>query len=254
MNLIDFIIIYLACGTPFGMYHFIDNRKSDSHRLKSLFTVFVWIPYAIRLLREKFTGRFSNPNPGELESFVLENEAVLEKTKKELERVLVKNIESFSTFEFRETIERYIGLTIANRIENQNPTDKEKDLFQISGSDNKILAAKCLHRRNLKLLSFHHSLARKDFLKFVFNYKDDISDAEKFYYLLFKFIRLLQDDEAENIIKNNFAFVAQSAEATTVTDLEKEIWTPVIHKPPPAKPTASPLKAMTAPTNLPYKD
>lgn len=254
MNLIDFIIIYLACGTPFGMYHFIDNRKSDSHRLKSLFTVFVWIPYAIRLLREKFTGRFSNPNPGELEFVALENEAVLEKTKKELERVLVKNIEIFSTFEFRETIERYIGLTIANRIENQYPTDKEKDLFQISGSDNKILAAKCLHRRNLKLLSFHHSLARKDFLKFVFKYKNDISDAEKFYYLLFKFIRLLQDDEAENIIKNNFAFVAQRAKDITVTDLEKEIWTPEIHKPPLAKPTASPLKAMTAPTNLPYKD
>ena len=254
MNLIDFIIIYLACGTPFGMYHFIDNRKSDSHRLKSLFTVFVWIPYAIRLLREKFTGRFSNPNAGELEFVALENEAVLEKTKKELERVLVKNIEIFSTFEFRETIERYIGLTIANRIENQNPTDKEKDLFQISGSDSKILAAKCLHRRNLKLLSFHHSLARKDFLKFVFKYKDVISDAEKIYYLLFKFIRLLQDDEAENLIKNNFAFVAQSAKDMTVTDLEKEIWTPEIHKPPLAKPIASPLKAMTAPTNLPYKD
>lgn len=254
MNLTDFIIIYLACGTPFGMYHFIDRRKSDSHWLKSLFTVFVWIPYAIWLLRQKFTGRFSSRNLRELESFTLEIEAVLEKTKKELERILVKDIKVFSAFEFRETIERYIGLTIASRIENQKPTDKEKDLFQISGSDNKILAAKCLHRRNLKLLNFHHSLARKDFLKFIFKYKSDISDAENFYYLLFKFIRTLQDIEAENIIKNNFTFISQSAKDTTVTDLEKEIWTPEIHKPPLARPIVSPLKAMTAPTNLPYKD
>lgn len=254
MNLIDFIIIYLACGTPFGMYHFIDNRKSDSHRLKSLFTIFVWIPYAIWLLREKFAGRFSNSNLKEIEFLTLENEAVLEKTKKELECVLFKDIETFSTFEFRETTERYIGLTIANRIKNRKPTEKEKDLFQISGSDNKILAAKCVHRRNLKLLSFHHSLARKDFLKFFFKYKDDISDAENFYHLLFKFIRTLQDDEAEKIIKNNFAFISQSPKDTTVTDLEKEIWTPEIHKPPLAKPIASPLKTMTAQTNLTFRD
>ena len=236
------------------MYHFIDNRKSNSHWLKSLFTVFVWIPYAIRLLRKKFAAHFSNSKPTEVIYFTLENETLLEKTKKELECVFAKDIKVFSAFEFRETTERYIGLTIACRTENQKPTDKEIDLFQISGSDNKILAAKCLHRRNLKLLNFHHSLARRDFLKFICKYKDDISDAENFYRLLFKFIRTLQDVEAENIIKNNFTFIAQSVKDTTVTDLEKEIWTPEIPKPQLVEMITSPLKAMTAPTNLPYKD
>lgn len=254
MNLTDFIIIYLACGTPFGVYHFIDNHKSNSHWLKSLLTVFVWIPYALRLLREKFTGHFSKLNSGKTKNLSLENEVSLEKTKKELERLLIKDIKGFSTFEFRETIERYVGLTFANRAENEKPTEKEKNLFQISGSDNKILAAECLHRRNLKLLSFHHSLARKDFLKFILKYKDNISEAEIFYYLLFKFVGLLRDTEAENVLKNNFPFVAQSTGKETVTDLEKEIWTPEIPKQPLAEPTTSPLKAMTARANLPFKD
>ena len=104
MSLTDFIIIYLACGTPFGVYHFIDNRKSNSHWLKSLLTVFVWIPYALRLLREKFTGHFSQLNSGKTKNPSLENEVTLEKTKKELERLLIKEIKRFSTFEFRETI------------------------------------------------------------------------------------------------------------------------------------------------------
>src|SRR5687768_12515458 len=128
MNLTDFIIIYLACGTPFGVYHFIDNRKSNSHWLKSLLTFFVWIPYALKLLREKFIGHYSNLNSGKTKNLSLEIEISLEKTKKELECLLITEIKNFSTFEFRETVERYIGLTISNRSENKKPTEKEKSL------------------------------------------------------------------------------------------------------------------------------
>lgn len=254
MNLTDFIIIYLACGTPFGVYHFIDNRKSNSHWLKSLLTVFVWIPYALRLLRQKYIERLLKLDSGKTKNLFPENEIALDKTIKELERLLIKDVKKFSTFEFRETVERYVGLTIANRAEKEKPTEKEKNLFEISGSDNKILAAKCLHRRNLKLLSFHHSLARKDFLKFILRQSEDISEAENFCNLLFKFIRLLKDEEAEREIKNNFAFVSQSEKEKAVTESEKELWTPEIQKQPLAEPIASPLKAMTARANLPFKD
>ena len=254
MNTTDFIIIYLACGTPFGVYHFIDNRKSNSHWLKSLLTLFVWIPYAIRILRKKFPVIFSKLNSRKTKNLNLPDEASLEKTKKELERLLIRDIKNFSAFEFREILERYVGLTTINRAEKEKPTEKEKNLFQISGSDNKILAAKCLHRRNLKLLSFHHNLARKDFLKFILKHKDDVSEREIFYNLSFKFVRLLKDKEAENVIKNNFSFVAQSERNESVTELEKELWTPEKQKQPLAEPIASPLKAMTARANLPFKD
>lgn len=255
MNLTDFIIIYLACGTPLGVYHFIDNRKSDSHWLKSLLTIFVWIPYALRLLRKRLNRHlfFLKAEDGN-KRLSLENEALLEKSQKELENLLIKNIKDFSTFEFRETIERYVGLTSAARPENKKPTEKEKNLFHIAGSDDRKLAAKCLHRRNLKLLGFHQRLARKDFLNFVLKYKDDVSDAENFTHLLFKIIGLLQDAEAESVVKSRFGFAAQSRNNKPVTDLEKVLWTPEIQKQPLADPITSPLKAMTARANLPFKD
>lgn len=255
MNLTDFIIIYLACGTPFGVYHFIDNRKSNSHWLKSLLTIFVWIPYALRLLRKRVNRRlFSRNAENGKKRLFLEDEAALEKTQKELENLLIKNMKDFSTYQFREIIERYVGLTFAARAENKKPTEKERNLFHIAGSDDRKLAAKCLHRRNLKLLSFHQSLARKDFLNFVLKHKDDVSDAENFIHLLFKITRLLQDTEAENVVKSGFSFAAQSRNSKSVTDLEKELWTSEIQKQPLADPITSPLKAMTARANLPFKD
>jgi hypothetical protein len=33
MNLIDFFIIYLACGAPFGVYYFLQHRGGLDSRL-----------------------------------------------------------------------------------------------------------------------------------------------------------------------------------------------------------------------------
>lgn len=253
MNTSDFIIIYLACGTPFGMHHFINRRKSNLHWLNSLFVFFVWIPYAICFLREK--TRKKTVISKLLKSEAFENELLIENSKKDLERILRENATNFSSFEFRETVERYIGLTMANKNADQNPTEKEKELPRISGSENKILAAKCLHRRNQKLLNFHHNLARRDFLKLVMSYSNGFRDAEKLCFSLIEFVKILGDGEAENVLKNNFKNISQSAKDNAVTHLEKETWSPETHKQPLAKPLTSHLKVMTAPaTNSPYKD
>jgi CRISPR/Cas system-associated endoribonuclease Cas2 len=247
MNLLEFLIIYTACGTPFGMYHFINNRKTDSHWLKSLLTVFVWIPYGIWLLRENFgESLLRKPN-------FSKNSKSLEKIKKNLERILSEETNFAVVREFSELTERYAGLTIACKTKNQSPTEREKNFYKISGGGNKIIGAECLHRRNLKLLSFHQRLARADFLKFVSAYKNDISQAD-FYILLLEFVRILEDEEAEILIKNYFSPVRQSAENAAVSNLEKDLWTPDRHKPSRAKPISSGLKPLKAPTSLRLKD
>lgn len=253
MSVSDFIIIYLACGTPFGMYHFINNRKSDSHWLTSLLTVFVWIPYALVLLREK-TKFFIKSNSSNNNLLPREDEFLLEKTKKQLESFLAGHLNFFPIFEYRETIERYTGLTIALLAANSKPTNKEKEFFKISANENKKLAAECLHRRNRKLLSFHHTLARQDFLNFTLKYKDELSEMEIIYNLLLKIAEILRDDEAVNLLKLNFTGIPQSAENENVSQLEKELWNSETHKQPPAKSLTSSLKVMSAPTNLPFKD
>src|SRR5688572_2946946 len=53
MNPNDFLIIYLACGAPFGVYYFFDKRNAlPSNRLwlKTFLMVFFWIPFALKML------------------------------------------------------------------------------------------------------------------------------------------------------------------------------------------------------------
>lgn len=254
MNLLDFLVIYLACGTPFGMYHFIYHRKSGSHWIKSLLIVFVWFPYAFGLVRMKFSEKFSSDSFQKSNNLETEPELVLEITRKKLEQTFAGSNNSFPIFEFKETIERYIGLTLAIRSKHQKVSEKELNFFKISGNENKKLAAKCLHRRNLKLLSFHHRLARRDFFEFIFKHKDKLSDLENYYHLLFNLVDILQDDEARILIENNFLPDSQSENDTTVTSTENDIWIPELHIQPPEKPITSPLKIISLPTNLPYKD
>ena len=256
MNLIDFLIIYLACGTPFGMYHFINNRKSGTHWIKSLLTVFVWIPYGFIFFRLKIADRLSTKNNENSSNYDFdpESQLVLEKTRKSLERIFCETGKSIPIFEFRETIDRYIGLTLAIHSENQKVPDKVLDFYEISGNDSKILAARCLHRRNLRLLIFHQRLARRDLLKFIFDYKNQISDAEYCYNLLLTLVDVLQDNEAKNLIETNFSLGSQSENETSVNTTEKEIWTLETRKQLPDKPLALPLKIINLPTNSPFKD
>lgn len=236
MNLSDFLIIYLACGTPFGMYYFINHRKADSCFLKAILAAVVWIPYAVWLLRKKIPGNFSIFNFSKEHIFDSDQEERIEINKKHLEFFLMEKSKTFSHFEFREIADRYTGLSLAVNSENKNPTDKEHELISITDHENKTLAARCLYRRNLKLLAFHHTLARRDFLNFISERKEDISEVEKLYYLLFEFIRLLNDREAEKAVKSIFPSFPQSKKAAAVKQLETEIWKPDEQKQSPAKP------------------
>ena len=53
MNWNDLIIIYLACGAPFAVYYYLQNRNLNEKNylyLKTLFRFLVWIPDAFRLV------------------------------------------------------------------------------------------------------------------------------------------------------------------------------------------------------------
>lgn len=228
MNLSDFLIIYLACGTPFAMYHFINNRKVKTHRLKAILVFIVWIPYALWLFRLLLLKNFSKLQFAENQFSGSELDEKIEKSKKALESFLLKNYQDFPIFEFREIIERYIGLTFAVRLDNKDLNVKERELLEITNHENKLLAARCLYRRNQKLLVFHHTLARRDFLKFIFEH--NISDQENFYHLLFEFISFLNDKEAENVIKSVLTSTPQSEKDIIVKQLETEKWKPEIQK------------------------
>lgn len=243
MTLTDILIIYLACGAPFGVYYFSGHRHQKFAWLKSLQVAFFWIFFAIRILK------ISIP----FEAYDSEKEVRLEKIKKNFEDLFRANRFNFPLFEFREILDRYAGLTLANRDEYERPTDKELEFSSLTGRKNDFLAAECLNRRNRKRLSFHQSLARRDFLRMAGVFFASAADKNELGDLLIEFVTLLDDAEARSAIIKIITPVTQSEKVFAVKNAENDLWKTELPKPLPTNPAHIQLQTMTA-TNSTVKD
>lgn len=250
MNLTDFLIIYLACGAPFGVYYFLQNRRRKQSSLfwiKTIFAFVLWLPFALQLLLKKF-------NSDRSQFLTINKERSIFSIQKKIEAILLETDSQISIYNFREVFERYIGLTSAIRDENNKPSDAQKEIFRISKNSNIELAAICQHRRNRERLFFHHTLARQDFLSIIAKMFESISDKKKIGNLSVEFVKLLNDSEAENALEKIFTTASQTAKDSTVKHLEKDLWNPELQKPLPVNPISTRFQTMTARTNLHSKD
>lgn len=237
MSVIDFLIIYLACGSPFVVHYFLHHHRSNRFILKTLPVVFVWFPYAFRLLHQKITKEFS----GEKIEFI----------QKQFEKNLPQKI---SVFDFRETAGRYVGLTQASQFQDSHPTAKEINFFRLFQNKNAKLAARCLNRRNRKLLLLHQTQARQDFLQTLAVLLETAEEKKNLGRLAVEFVSLLKDDQAEISVKNLIKTHGQTPQPLTVHDLEKDLCKSDTHKPQPAKQIPVRLPTLTATANSSAKD
>lgn len=222
MNFYDFIIIYLACGAPFGVFYFVSHRKSESRVLIRTFLITLfWFPFAFRLLQKVITKKLPHAPLSKKE--ILRDEEITE-TKKNLERVFLKHDPKFSVFELREVFDRYIGLTLAAENQEAMTTPENSLVFKVAGNQNAELASICHQRRNRKLLSFHQTLAGQDFLKLISEFATRFSDAVQIENISLKLVELLDDEKTGKSLRKLFRGKKQSAKNATVSKTEKEIW------------------------------
>lgn len=221
MNFYDFIIIYLACGAPFGVFYFVNQRKRESHVLIRTFLITLfWFPFAFRLLQKVISKK--SPSAPLSKKEILRDEEI-NATKKDLERIFLKHDVRISIFELREVFDRYIGLTMA--AESQEITTPENSLiFKVAGNQNAELASTCYQRRNRKLLSFHQTLAGQDFFKLISEFVARFPDAAQIESISLKLVKVLDDETTEKSLRKLFRDGKQSAKNATVSKTEKEIW------------------------------
>lgn len=260
MNLFDFLIIYLACGAPLGVYYFLQNRKTPHFkrlRLKTSLTFIFWLPFAYRILLESklrqipFSKVFGRKPV--LDANIEKN---IHPIQKQLEKVFLESNLKLSIYEVREIFERYVGLTLTCQFEHKNSQTArtENEIFQIAKHKNAKLAAVCLHRRNRSRLVFHQTEARRDFLNLLSELFDSDSDREKLERSAIEFVTLLNDTEARDVIEKMFERETQTAESVRVKNTETAIWKSETQKPILTKPISTRLKALTATMNLRGKD
>lgn len=251
MNLFDAIIIYLACGAPFGVYYFVNQRNRQNRVFfKPVLILLFWFPFAFGLLQKYVTKKLP-------ESVLFKNEILKEQelveTKKDLEQIFIKNNFGISIFEIKEILERYVGLT--NALENQADSDEaDTHFFEIAGAENSQLASKCHQRRNRKLLSYHQTLAGQDFLKLVDKFVSRFPLNEEIGKISRKLVNLLNDEITGKSLTMIFDGRKQSRTEISVQKPEKELWIHDLPQPQTAKTLRISMNPASAKINLPIKD
>jgi len=258
MNLRDLFIIYLACGAPFGVYYFLQNRnhlETNILWLKSLLRFVFWIPFAVQMVARKslFTNLYAYRFDKSANSDA-KKEIEIEEIKKLFENAFAEKDLSLSIYEFREIFDRYVGLSVEIQTENEEFSQSETEIFRITNHSNKNLAEICLHRRNRKRLSFHQKLARRDFFEIFKRIFDKSSEPQTLFDKASKLADLINDSEAKEILEKFSEESLQTQEKQNVRNLEKELWNSEKHKPLTEKKISTNLQALTATANLSNKD
>lgn len=230
MNLSEILIVYLACGAPFGVHFFLQNRREKDFStifLKSFLTVFVWIPYALRLLHSSITKKLIIKDFVKLSRTDAMRMKNLDALQREIWQYAATQNPEISVFEFREVFERYIGLTLALKDSAAETPDSE--LLNTANHPNRILGAKCLLRRNRLRLEFHQTLASRDFLRLLSAMRE--KDSEKLRIPASEFVKILEDAETLQAVESLFVVSPQRNRLTAVKESENEVWNTNRHKP-----------------------
>jgi hypothetical protein len=172
MTILDILIIYLACGSPFAVRNLMAARGKPTltNILRSTALALYWpvlIPSAIKrvIARQKVSDAQSSDlvySPAD--SIFAESVALRRSLENEGHTIFGEAELS----KFRNCIERYIGISaaITGNFDSGPPTRSE--LFEISGNTDEAVAHACLSRRNRQRLETHQAIARSEFLDAIF--------------------------------------------------------------------------------------
>ena len=259
MNLIDFFIIYLACGAPLSVYYFLHNASEIRFKffwLKTVCVFFFWMPFALSLLRQEKNFKINCSDFGKKFSEKTETTKKFHSIQKQIEKILLESDLKISIYEFREIVERYIGLTLVEQNTAAKNLQPEAEIYHVTQAKNVELSSICFNRRNRKRLLFHQTEARKDFLRFIEKLSENCSDRTGLSDLSFELVQILKDSEALKNLENIFAIALQTNWRQNVNRLEKDLWKPEeIRKPQSTNPIPLCLPRVSAEaTNLRRKD
>lgn len=156
MTWLDLTIIYLACGSPFAVYHATrrEGRRTAADFARVLPAVLAWPIYVAWLIARRLSS-----DDGQIEA--RRNE--IEEIRATLEGLLFADMATpSSVFAYRDVFYRYAGLTEAARTKESGRTHQ---LFEIGGHPNKRLASRILAERNRNRLRSHAAEARSELLE-----------------------------------------------------------------------------------------
>ena len=164
MKLIDLLVIYFACGAPFGVYQITAAHSlTERAALHVFLRICFWPIFAgSTLIRWLSTGKHSSRS---------DLDRRIDGIRAEIENLVFGNDSVSSIFDFREILHRYAGLSEAANA----GVASANEIFKLSNNERTDVAAACLARKNQRKLSFHQSLARDEFVDMI----SELANADK---------------------------------------------------------------------------
>jgi len=173
MTLTDFLIIYLACGSPFGVYQLTTLKSSLFRRnlTAAIASFLLWPAFACALTARHFfpyaeAGRVGRQRRSDAIRHDIEAVAFAGRGN------------TSSVFEFREVFYRLTGLLETSR-EIEPLSKGSLEIFDITRHPNKRLASRCLRRRNHLRIEHHRMLASAQFADTLAQLTDSSLKREK---------------------------------------------------------------------------
>lgn len=260
MNIFDAIIIYLACGAPFGVYHFLHHREKVDMgplTLKALLEWVIWPASAVKMIggSRLFSGR-SKTNFDPLSELDAGQDEKVCEIQKSLEQVFFQGSgpAAISIYAFREVFDRYAGLSLALRAGDNAPSATQAEIFRAADHGNVELAAICLNRRNRSLLVTHHTRARENFIDTLDRLAGSPSERTDTWILVNELAVVLDDIGAIGAIDKIFTGTPQTRRAGRVKEAGEVLWKPGILKQLPTDQPALNLQPLPAAMKLAKED
>ncbi len=178
MHMSNFLIIYMAIAAPHGVAFFLqqDSGRSLSRRLTdasgaTLLWPLVWIRRAVKKAGSRlgFPAEDQTTNDAHFtatEGAARKLLAAFDDADESLRSIKMESSE-LAIYEFRELLEKYVGLTRIAAANSISPSAREMETARLSGrrGDDLFLAGLCAHRRNNARLAAHLDSARAGFLQ-----------------------------------------------------------------------------------------
>jgi hypothetical protein len=259
VNIFDAIIIYLACGAPFGVYYFLHNRDklmAGHLTLKALLEWVIWPASAVKVIGGShwFSGR-PNANFDALTELDARQDEKVCEIQKSLEQIFFEGPASarISIYAFREVFDRYAGLSLALRAGGDSRVP-QAEIFRAADHGNVELASVCLNRRNRSLLVTHQIQAREDFIDTLDRLAGSPSERTDTWILVNELAVVLDDIEAIGAIDKIFTGTPQTRRAGRVKEIGEVLWKPGKLKQLPTDQAAINLQPLPATMKLAKED
>jgi hypothetical protein len=147
MRFVDLIIIYLACGAPFGVYQLFVSDNSDRSIMSTAAAILLWPILAVK----QFIGLFDAE---------IVRARTLRDIRTAIEETAFGKTSAEELFDFREVFDRYTGLASAGEFEHLSVGN----LLEAVDHPSSGLAARCHARLNMRRIDIHRERAKHELI------------------------------------------------------------------------------------------